>query len=96
MRMRTCGCSFDFGRQTTDHIGKRAYLPNHVERTYKTISKIIDKEKNMKIINAELGLGVGIELSNVGHYTLDKANCRGEWMTQWSLEKESCRTEHNV
>ena len=61
-----------------------AYLPHsgypdhHVERTYKTISKIIDKEENMKIIgedfNAELGQGVGIELSNVGHYTLTKAN----------------------
>ena len=45
----------------------------------------------MKIIggdfNAELGPGVGIELSNVGHYTLNKAKCRREWMTQWLLEK---------
>ena len=45
----------------------------------------------MKIIggnfNAELGLGDGIELSCVGNYTLNKANCRGDWMTQWLLEK---------
>ena len=44
----------------------------------------------MKIIggdfNAELGPGEGIELSSVGHYTLNKANCRGEWMTQWLLD----------
>ena len=44
----------------------------------------------MKIIggdfNAELGPGEGIELSSVGHYTLNKANGRGEWMTQWLLE----------
>ena len=73
-----------------------AYLPhsgypdNQVERTYKTITTMIDQEKNMKIIggdfNAELGPGDGIELSCVGHYTLNKANCRGEWMTQWLLE----------
>ena len=96
MRMRTSGCSFDFDRQTTDHIGKRVSTTQWIpgppcRKTYKTISKIIDKEKNMKIIgedfNAELGPGVGIELSNVGHYTLIKANCRGDWMTQWLLEK---------
>ena len=44
----------------------------------------------MKIIggdfNAELGPGEGIELSSVGHYTLNNANCRGEWMTQWLLD----------
>ena len=36
----------------------------------------------MKIIggdsNGELGPGEGIELSADGHYTLNKANCRGE------------------
>ena len=45
----------------------------------------------MKIIggdfNAELGPGDGIELTSVGHFTLNKANCRGEWKTQWLLEK---------
>ena len=44
----------------------------------------------MKIIggdfNAELGPGEGIELTSVGHYTLNKANCRGEWMAEWLLE----------
>ena len=44
----------------------------------------------MKIIggdfNAELGPGEGFDLSSVGHYTLNKANGRGEWMTQWLLE----------
>ena len=73
-----------------------AYLPhsgypdNQVERTYKTITTMMDREKSMKIIggdcNAELGTGDGIELSCVGHYILNKANCRGEWMTQWLLE----------
>ena len=46
----------------------------------------------MKIIggdfNAELGPGTGIELSSVGQDTLNKANCRGEWMMQWLLEKK--------
>ena len=27
-----------------------------------------------------------MELSSVGHYTLNKANCRGEWITQWLLD----------
>ena len=34
-----------------------------------------------------LAQDVGVELSCVGHYTLNKATCRGEWMTQWLLEK---------
>ena len=55
------------------------------------MSKEHDKEKNMKIIggdfNAELGPGDGVKLSCVGHFTLNKANCRGDWMTQWLLEK---------
>ena len=45
----------------------------------------------MKIIggdfNAELGPGDGTELSCIGHNTLNKANCRGEWMTQRLLEQ---------
>ena len=68
------------------------YADHHVEKVYKTITKIIEKEKSMKIIggdfNAELGPGEGIELSAVGHYTLNKANCRGEWMTQWLLQNK--------
>ena len=75
----------------TAYLPHSCYPDHHVEKTYKTICKIIDKKKNMKIIggdfNAELGPGDGIELSCVGHYTLNKANCRGEWMTQWLLEK---------
>ena len=54
-----------------------------------TIITAIEKDKSMKIIggdfNAELGPGEGIESSSVGHYTLNKANSRGEWMTQWLL-----------
>ena len=73
------------------YLPHSGYPDHHVERTYKTISKLIDKEKNMKTIggdfNAELGPGDGIELSCVGHYTLNKANCRGDWMTQCLLEK---------
>ena len=58
-----------------------AYLPhsgyqdNQVERTYKTITTMMDREESMKIIggdfDAELGPGDGIELSCVGHYTLN-------------------------
>ena len=66
------------------------YPDHHVEKIYKTITTTIEKDKSMKIIggefNAELGPGEGIELSAVSHYTLNKANCRGEWMTQWLLE----------
>ena len=68
------------------------YPDHQVEKTYKTILTTIEKDKSMKIIggdfNAELGPGEGIELSAVGHYTLNKANCRGEWMTQWLLENK--------
>ena len=66
------------------------YPDHHIEKTYRTILSTVGKEKCMKIIggdfNAELGPGEGIELSSVGHYTLNKANCRGEWMTQWLLD----------
>ena len=66
------------------------YADHHVEKIYKTIIETIGQEKCAKIIggdfNAELGLGEGVEFSAVGHYTLNKANCRGEWMTQWLLE----------
>ena len=52
------------------------YADHHVEKVYKTITKITEREKNMKIIggdfNAELGPGEGMELSAVGHYTLNK------------------------
>ena len=36
---------------------------------------------------AEFGPRDGIELSYVGHYTLNRANSRSEWMAQWLLEK---------
>ena len=68
------------------------YAEYHVEKTYKTITDIINKEKCAKIIggdfNAELGPGEGVELSAVGHYTLNKGNVRGEWMKQWLLENK--------
>ena len=68
------------------------YPDHEVEKTYKTITTAIEKDKSMKIIggdfNAELGPGEGIELSSVGHCTLNKANGRGEWMTQWLLENK--------
>ena len=66
------------------------YADHHVEKIFRTIIDTIKKEKCAKIIggdfNAELGPGEGIELSAIGHYTLNKANCRGDWMTQWLLE----------
>ena len=66
------------------------YPDHNIEKTYKTILSTIGKENCMKMIggdfHAELGPGEGIELSSVGHYTLNKANCRGEWMTQWLLD----------
>ena len=37
--------------------------------------------------NTELGPGTGFELSCIGHYTLNQANCRSDCMTQWLLEK---------
>ena len=68
------------------------YADHHVEKVYKTITNTIENEKSMKIIggdfNAELGPGEGLDLSAVGHYTLNKANSRGEWMTQWLLENK--------
>ena len=46
----------------------------------------------MKILggdfNAELGPSEGLELSAIGHYTLNKGNCRGERMTQWLLQSK--------
>ena len=68
------------------------YADHHVEKVHKTITKMIERKKSMKIIggdfNAELGPGEGLELSAVGHYTLSKGNCRGEWMTQWLLQNK--------
>ena len=61
------------------------YPDHQIEKTYGTIWNIIDKDRDMKIIgddfNAELGPDIDIELSNIDHYTLNKANCRDEWMT---------------
>ena len=58
------------------------YPDHQVEKTNKTILTTIEKNKSMKIIggdfNAELGPGEGIEFSADGHYTLNKANYRGE------------------
>ena len=72
------------------------YPDHQLEKTY----RVIGADRNMKIIggdfNAELGPGVGVELTCVGHYTLNKATCRGEWMTQWLLEKRMVAFEHNV
>ena len=71
------------------HSGNADY---HIETTYKSILSTIGKEKCMKIIggdfNVELGPGEGLELAAVSHYTLNKANCRGERMTQWLLENK--------
>ena len=68
------------------------YADHNCEKVYKTITKMIEREKSMKIIggdfNAELGPGEGLELSAVAHYTLSKGNCRGEWMTQWLLQNK--------
>ena len=59
----------------SSYLPHSGYLDNQVERAYKTISTMMDREKSMKIIggdfDAELGPGDGIELSCVGHYTLN-------------------------
>ena len=95
MRMRTFSCDVDLGQQATDRVDEcvhahSGYPDHHFERIFKTITTTIEKDKSMKIIRgdfiAEFGPGEGIELSAVGHYTLNKANCRGEWMTQWLLQ----------
>ena len=74
------------------YLPHSGYADHHVEKTYKTIIDITKKEKCAKIFggdfNAELGPGEGVELSAVGHYTLNKGNVRGEWMTQWLLENK--------
>ena len=70
------------------YLHHSGYADHHVEKVYKTILKTIVKERCAKIIgvdiNAELGPGEGVEVSAVGHYTLNK----GEWMTQWLLENK--------
>ena len=57
------------------YLPHSGYLDNQVERTYKMITTMMDRKKSMKIIggdfDAELGPGDGIELSCVGHYTLN-------------------------
>ena len=74
------------------YLPHSGYADHHVEKVYRTFAKIMEGEKGMKIIggdfNAELGPGEGLELAAVGHYTLKKGNCRGEWMTQWLLENK--------
>ena len=59
----------------SSYLPHSGYLDNQVERAYKTITTMMDREKRMKIIggdfDAELGPGDGIELSCVGHYTLN-------------------------
>ena len=74
----------------SEYMPNSGYPDHQVEKTYKSITTAIEKDKSMKIIggdfNAELGPGEGIELSSFGHYTLNEANCRGEWLTQWLLE----------
>ena len=76
------------------------YLDHQVEKTYKTILATIEKDKSMKIIggdfNAELGPGEGIELSAVGHYTLNKANCRGRVDDTVATRHQTCCIEHDV
>ena len=68
------------------------YADHHVEKVYKTITKMIEGDKGMQVIggdfNAELGPGEGLELSAVGHNTLNEGNSMGEWMTQWLLQNK--------
>ena len=82
------------------YLPHSGYADHHVEKVYRTVAKIMEGEKGMKIIggdfNAELGPGEGLELAAVGHYTLNKGNCRGEWMTQWVLENKMVAFKHNV
>ena len=63
-------------------------IPEFTKKEYRLPTKATD----MKIIggdlNAEFGPGTGVERTSVGHYTLNKENCRGEWMTQWLLEQK--------
>ena len=62
------------------------YADHHVEKTYNMIQNILKTDKGVQIIggdfNAELGPGVGVELTCVGQYTFKEANNRGEWMKQ--------------
>ena len=60
------------------------YPEHQVEKMYDMILRVIGTDKSMKMIggdlNAELGPGMGVGQASVGHYTLIKANCRGEWV----------------
>ena len=91
---RVVAASISFNKQpiilVSVYMPHSGYPDHQVEKTYKTITTAMEMDKSMKIIggdfNAELGPGEGIELMSVGHYAINKANGRGEWMTQWLLE----------
>ena len=82
------------------YMPRGGYPDHQVERTYERIRRVIGTDRNMKIIggdfNAELGPGNGVEQSSVGHYTLNKGNCRGEWLTSVASREEASCAEHNV
>ena len=71
------------GQQTNDNLGECVHAtqwlsgPSSCKNIQKRLVRRSKKDKSMKIIggdfNAELGLGVGIELSSVGHYALKKS-----------------------
>ena len=55
---------------TSVYFPQTEYADHHVERAYNSIEKITKSKKNMQIVveyvNAELGLGIGIERLSVG------------------------------
>ena len=66
------------------------YADHHIEKMYRTIEKHTENCKRyIPIIggdfNAELGLGHGNECINVGRYTLNEGNKRGDWMKHWLM-----------
>ena len=66
------------------------YADHHIEKMYRTIEKHTENCKRyIPIIggdfNAELGLGHGNECINVGRYTLNERNKRGDWMNHWLM-----------
>ena len=71
------------------YLPHSVYADHHVEKVFRTVAKMMEGEKGMKIIggdfNAELGPGEGLELAAVGHYTLNKGNCSGYFRTKWWL-----------
>ena len=78
---RVVAASISIGKQpitlVSAYLPHSGYLDHHVEKTYKTISKIIDKEKNMKIIGGVQELVSNYQMLVTTHSTKRTAVATG-------------------